>query len=614
MDTPLEITIYDDGKVAYQTNLPTIVEFGRQNSGEQAPYHMHAHPDLTRVIIARLDEVTVPRRLLRVERVGADQARLTNLSKTPLRLDVGPPLDPGSIREVGLPFSVTVGSKALTLGQGTQESQDLHSLPDSSLSRTVDPAATLWLATAAQDKIAEGTLDNETLLRWIHAALGVLQSAAGTNDFFRRAAGALVDLVGLDFGCVLLHEKEGWVVHKEGRAGLVRASARGTTLAAEWQPSQQVLASVLREKRTFWLERDAAPASASLVGVKSVVASPILSAHDEVIGVLYGERRSSGAKVQPITRLVAMLVDILAGGVAVGLGRLEQERIGLLWEQFVTPELSRHLAENPGLLAGRDAEITWLTCDIRGFSRICNNLGAARTFEWVQDVLGTLSDCALAEEGVLVDYVGDALQAMWGAPENQPDHAVRACRAALAMLAAVTTLNGRWKETVREAMSLSIGISSGTARVGNIGSARKFKYGAHGTIVNLASRVDGATRYFKVPMLITEAVRNQLDDTFLTRRLSALEVVNIADPVTVYQLTSPGHEGWATLKEAYEQALAHFENKEFRAAARILGALLAQPSSRDDGPSLVLMQRAVTCLVDEPKQFTPVWKLPDKGK
>src|SRR5207244_12765308 len=143
------------------------------------------------------------------------------------------------------------------------------------------------------------------------------------------------------------------------------------------------------------------------------------------------------------------------------------------------------LADNPDLRTGRDAEVTMLSCDIRGFSRICNNLGPARALDWVNDALGTLSDCVLAEQGVLVDYVGDELLAMWGAPASQPDHAVRACRSALGMLASVQVLNDRWLTTVKEPMGLSIGINSGTARVGNVGSERKFKYGALGTTVNL---------------------------------------------------------------------------------------------------------------------------------
>ncbi len=109
-------------------------------------------------------------------------------------------------------------------------------------------------------------------------------------------------------------------------------------------------------------------------------------------------------------------------------------------------------------------------------------------------------------------------------------------------------------------------------------------------------------------------MQERLDSQVRTRRLFQLEVVNIAEPVTVYQLAGPQHADWAGLKERYEQALAHYEQQQFRDAARILGELLAQPQHRDDGPALVLLQRTVSCLVDAPKVFSPVWKLADKGK
>src|SRR5262249_4101922 len=114
--------------------------------------------------------------------------------------------------------------------------------------------------------------------------------------------------------------------------------------------------------------------------------------------------------------------------------------------------------------------------------------------------------------------------------------------------------------------------------------------------------------------LITGAVHERLDHSLCTRRLCQLEVVNIADPVAVYELADEGREDWPYLKEKYEEALAHFEKQEFRSAARILGGLLAHRVYRDDGPSLVLMQRAVTHLVEAPARFNPVWKLADKGK
>jgi adenylate cyclase len=627
MDSVIDIMIYEEGRVAYQGRLVAAVEFGRQNIDDAPPYAEHEQSGTVRVIIARLDEVTIPRRLLRVERLDHDRVRLSNPSRIPVRLDSGATLDPNGVREMELPVTVTVGSKSLTLRSTMMAAAPvapvpaparLESLVDSNFGPAADAAASLMAATVARDRLAEGNLDHEALMHWIQAVIGVIQSAAGTTDFFRRAARALVDLIGLDLGCVLLRENNRWVVHSEGRAGRFGTSGLGKTDIAEWQPSRLVLDSVLQQKKTFWQKQDAAAPSESLLRIHSVVASPIRSARGEVIGVLYGERRRAGSATGAITRLVAMLVEMLAGGVAAGLARMEQEQAALrarvLMEQFFTPDLSRRLAENPDLLKGRDAEVTMLSCDIRGFSRICSNLGPTRTLDWVQNVLGSLSDCVLAEQGVLVDYVGDELLAMWGAPGDQPDHARRACRAALAMLGSVPLLNERWLETVREPMGLSIGISSGTARVGNIGSERKFKYGALGTTVNLASRVQGATKYLKVPALITGSVKERLDAPFPTRRICQLEVVNIPDPVMVYQLTETHHEGWSTLKDGYEEALSHFETQDFRRTARILGELLAQRAFRDDGPSLVLMQRAVTCLVEDGKTFNAVWKLADKGK
>ncbi|NBU39937.1 MAG: adenylate/guanylate cyclase domain-containing protein, partial [Planctomycetia bacterium] len=99
---------------------------------------------------------------------------------------------------------------------------------------------------------------------------------------------------------------------------------------------------------------------------------------------------------------------------------------------------------------------------------------------WIGGVLTPLSDAVVAEGGVLVDYVGDELLAMWGAPTPQPDHAMRACRAARAMLAALRGIDERWEPVVGMRTRLGIGISTAVARVGNTGSARKFKYGPLG--------------------------------------------------------------------------------------------------------------------------------------
>ena len=113
----------------------------------------------------------------------------------------------------------------------------------------------------------------------------------------------------------------------------------------------------------------------------------------------------------------ARLIELLAGAVGAGLARQEEEKRAaaarIRYEEFLTPELARHLLERPDLLAGRAAEVTVLFADIRGFSGVCERLGPTETVRWVSDVFAELSRCVQAEAGVLVDYIGDELLAMW---------------------------------------------------------------------------------------------------------------------------------------------------------------------------------------------------------
>jgi adenylate cyclase len=308
------------------------------------------------------------------------------------------------------------------------------------------------------------------------------------------------------------------------------------------------------------------------------------------------------------------LVELIASGVAAGLARIEQERAAVAarvqFEQFFTTELAQQLEKDPRILEGKEAEVTILFCDIRGFSRISEKLGPERTVAWVRDVMGALSDCVIAHQGVLVDYIGDELMAMWGAPVEHADHAALACRAALDMLALLPSLNLRWGESLGEAMGLGIGINSGVARVGNTGTHRKFKYTPLGNAVNLANRVQGVTKQVRSPLLITGATADALDESFARRQLCRVRVVNISEAVDLYELTAAADFTWQILKTQYEEALHAFENREFLVAARILGNLLE--SYPNDGPTLVLLSRAVAALANDDDDFSPVWQLREK--
>jgi adenylate cyclase len=287
--------------------------------------------------------------------------------------------------------------------------------------------------------------------------------------------------------------------------------------------------------------------------------------------------------------------------------RLREREFG----QFFTPELARHLVRHPELLrVGREANVTILFCDIRGFSRTSERLGPSDTVNWLSNVMGVLSDCVIRHRGVLVDYVGDELMAMWGAPDEQPDHADLACLAALDILAQMPALSSHWEPVIGSTTNVGIGINTGIARVGNTGSQRKFKFGPLGNPVNLASRVQGATKYLGTNLLVTENTFRQLRGQFVTRRLCTVRVVNIERPVDLHEVLAGESSEFGTLKRQYERALEEFENQQFRVAASVLGQLLVDYP--DDGPSLMLMSRVINRLLDTAEEFDPIWELTSK--
>jgi adenylate cyclase len=224
--------------------------------------------------------------------------------------------------------------------------------------------------------------------------------------------------------------------------------------------------------------------------------------------------------------------------------------------------------------------------------------------------MGVISECILSHRGVLVDYIGDELIAMWGAPKEEPEHPRLACLAALDIVARLPSLNDRWLGEFGEPIGLGIGINTGIAQVGNTGSVYKFKYGALGNTVNVASRVQGATRHLKSDILLTGSTHSRIGEGFSTRRLGKVALVNIAEPVELHELVPPGKPRWAELTRGYNQALAQFEARNFCEAARTLGNLLADHPG--DGPSLLLLSRTVDYLFRGADGFDPEFRLAGK--
>jgi adenylate cyclase len=522
------------------------------------------------------------------------RVRVENLSqRNSIRLADNSLIPTGTSRELPTPAHLTVGETFIHIEHVRDEVG-----PMATIAAPVRPKTDQDTHTLAELGRAPNP---ETLVRWFETFITVQKAAAGSPEFYDQTAQAVVELVGLDRGLVLLRRQGRWMV----QARYPDKDILGREFSAT------VLDRVERERRTFFQSAADGPvATDSLQGVEAVVASPIFDARDQVVGMVYGCRTRITAQGLGIGPLEAAVMQLLASTVGVGLTRAEKEaeasRLRVQFEQFFSPELARELQKNPRLLEGQEREVTILFSDIRGFSRHAARLGPMDTCKLVSDVMECLTARVRDFEGVVVDYAGDGIMVMWNAPTGQVDHAARGCRAALGMLADLPGLDARWHERLGGPLRLGIGLNTGRALVGNTGSRIKFKYGALGNTVNLASRVEGATKQLGVPLLITGSTRAQVGETFAARRLCRARLAGIADPVDLYELHAEGADPeWQTRRQTYENALALFEGRQFNEACRTLYPILLN-GEHQDGPSLHLLGLAIEALKSDPEQFDSV--------
>jgi adenylate cyclase len=447
----------------------------------------------------------------------------------------------------------------------------------------------------------------EQISLWLQRVIELQQTGAGSPEFYGKTARALVDLVNMDLGLVLLERDGSWSI-----AGSAVAS---DTVSVHY--SKTLLNYVVQQRKTFYEDLNQLGGGAtSLADLESGVASPIFGLQEDVVGVLYGVRTQQGLVTRGgIEPLEAQLVQLLAAAVGANLARSVAQRTRVQFEQFFSPDLARELERDPKLLEGRNDEVTVLFSDLRGFTVLSERLGAHKTCHMLRDMMERLSERIVQQGGVIVDYAGDGILAMWNAPAKQADHALRACRAGLAMLGELPALNARWGEEAAGALALGIGINTGEAQVGNTGSTRKFKYGPHGHTVNLASRVQDATKKLGLPLLITASTRDRLPAAMLTRRIGRVVLPGVREPVVAYEVFGEqGSPEWLRRRDIYERALTLFEEGQWSRACQALMPLLDAEGQRTvyDTPTLKLMRRAWECLETRPDPFDPIIEVSSK--
>ena len=233
----------------------------------------------------------------------------------------------------------------------------------------------------------------------------------------------------------------------------------------------------------------------------------------------------------------------------------------------------------------QEREITLLFTDLRGFTELAASLEMdPLVCELLAHVMDCLTDAVMDHHGLVVDYYGDGLVAMWNAPADQPDHAELACRAALEMLQNLPAVTDDWIGVIQTDLRLGIGLHTGMAQVGNAGSTRQIKYGPRGPNVHLASRVEAATKELGLPLIATQSTAQRLSSHFATDRVCRAELPGLRQPVDLYAVsTSPRAAHVAAAWQVYDEALRQFERGQVQVAQNTLtsiDAAVAQVPSR----------------------------------
>ena len=205
---------------------------------------------------------------------------------------------------------------------------------------------------------------------------------------------------------------------------------------------------------------------------------------------------------------------------------------------YVPPAVVDEILQDPSklVLGGVRREITVMFSDIRGFTSMSERMEPEEVVSMLNEYFTAMTEVIFKYEGTLDKFIGDAIMAIFGAPTDQPDHAERAVLCALEMQRALKGLSDLWKRSGRPSFRVGIGIHTGEAVVGNVGSRMRLQYTAIGDNVNLAQRVEELTKEFGVDTLITEATYQRVKDLVEVRDLGEVKVRGREEPVRVFEV------------------------------------------------------------------------------
>lgn len=376
---------------------------------------------------------------------------------------------------------------------------------------------------------------------------------------------------------------------------------------------------IMRWKREDVLEKSAgdlfhAPGNRWVLNsLEKVAASGVVDVSMDAELTLAGESRASvNLSSVPLSDLESKPI----GGMLIVEDITTEKRVKSTMARYMTKEVAdRLLAGGQDALGGSAQVASVLFSDIRSFTTISETLGAKQTVHMLNDYFTEMIEVIFGHKGILDKYIGDAIMAVFGAPFQSPEDADNAVKAANDMIKSLRAHNAARAAKGEPEIKIGVGISTGELISGNIGSLKRMDYTVIGDTVNLASRLESATKYYGVQVLFSEFTIEKLVGTHHTRELDLIRVKGKNKPVAVFEgLDHHCPESFPRMKEtlaAYQKGLLLYRGRRFQEGlAAFSEALAANP---EDGPSTLYLKRCKEFLKTPPDDaWDGVWVMKDK--
>ena len=334
---------------------------------------------------------------------------------------------------------------------------------------------------------------------------------------------------------------------------------------------------------------------------------------DEALGLAMGA-------VDYITKPVSPAIAMARISTHMSLYRHKQ-RIKETFGQYVDPRIVENLITGrpDNALSGEKQVVTVYFSDLVAFTALAELLSPAGLVGLINEYFTVMSEPVRAHNGVIDKYIGDSIMAFWSPPFSPaPTQAADACLAAVSQLAALEAFRTRVPDLVGlrkgvPKVDMRVGLASGDAIVGSIGSSTSRSFTVMGDTVNLGSRLEGANKVYGTRVLIDETTCKMAGDAIMVREIDSLAVVGKTEPVAVFELLgaadslSPLPDG---LCEAYASGLARYRSGDFREAQKAFATCLG--IAPDDGPTKTLLARCWALLRDPPSKWDGSWQLASK--